>query len=94
MNISSNNGFVVSKGAPQSDGVMVEFADGWHIIPQWLVAHLGGTDAVLKPESQSKAKAVTFEEFNRRFHSTVSSSALRQVHKTIVSNHLQAFRNK
>jgi hypothetical protein len=88
--MSTESPFVFSSGNPNSDPVNMEFADGWHIIPKWLVAHLGGTDAVTSPESVAKARTVTFEEFNRRFHAAVSRTALKDVHNSIISNHMRS----
>jgi hypothetical protein len=81
--------FVFSGGAPESSNVILEFADGYHVIPKWLVAHLGGTEAVTSPESMQKARTVTFEEFNRKFHSAVASKTLKTVQDNIVSSHLR-----
>jgi hypothetical protein len=87
--MSADAPFVFSTKAVESNPVNMEFADGYHIIPQWMVAHLGGTDAVTSPESAAKARKVTFEEFNQKFHAAVSRKALQDVHKSIINTHLR-----
>jgi hypothetical protein len=83
------SGFVFSGSAPEASDVALEFANGWNVIPKWIVAHLGGTEAVTSEASMQKARTVTFEEFTRRFHSAVASSTLKSVQDRIIATHLQ-----
>lgn len=85
------SGFVFNTGRAVSlpCDVNIEFADGWHMIPAWMVPHLGGTDKVLSEESMAAARSVTFEEFNRRFHNAASRETLGGIQKQIISSHLR-----
>jgi hypothetical protein len=81
--------FVFSIKSPEAADVELEFADGRRVVPRWMVAHLGGTDAVSSVESMQRALLVTFEQFQRAFHEAVSRSKLNAIQKQIVSSHMR-----
>lgn len=74
-------------GAPCD--VEIEFADGRHVIPRWMVAHLGGADKVTTAESMAAARLVTFEEFSRRFHAAAGREALNGIQNQVIASHLR-----
>jgi len=81
--------FHFSAGERRSSDVSTEFADGMHTIPAWMVAHLGGTDAVVSPDSRAKFRSVTFEQMVRAFHARVAGETLRGVQGQIVRDHMR-----
>ncbi len=81
--------FIFNTGQAVSSAVEIEFADGRHVVPEWLVAQLGGTTAVTSEASRAAARQFTYEDFMRRFHSKVASATLSGIGKQIIRQHLQ-----
>ncbi len=80
--------FVFNADSKPVAAVELEFADGRHVVPEWVVAHLGGVDKVTAPESVAVAARLTFEEFMRAFYHTVAHATLSNFGKQIVRDHL------
>lgn len=74
----------VTAGAEASP-VEIEFSDGMHIIPETVVAHLGGTKLLLSSKSLFRDK--TYAEFMSGFWKLVEKSALNDVGTKLLQGH-------
>jgi aromatic ring-cleaving dioxygenase len=43
--------------------IQMEFQDGWHALPGWLVENLGGAEMLSHPGTQAQLKAISYADF-------------------------------
>jgi hypothetical protein len=70
--------------------LVVEFADGSHGIPPHIVAALGGEEPILKQAKD--LRGITFEQFMRGFHRTMTRATLNNFQQQLISQHMRSFR--
>lgn len=73
-------GFVGDKSKLQ-----IEFADGWRIIPEYVIAELGGSENLQKIAPGLKQK--TYDEFYLALKSVVQKRQVNDFGKKFISNH-------
>lgn len=77
-----------TSGTNQAVNVDLEFADGVHTIPAWIVGHLGGPADVLSPGSVAVAKTMTRDQFIKQFQDRVVRDRLNRLHISIFQSPL------
>ena len=65
----------------------MEFLDGFHVVPEYIIRHLGGEDAVSRYEDYYRT--ITFHEFTGTFHRMVEADGLNRIQDKIVSDFLR-----
>lgn len=55
--------FAVNPNKARQIDLEVEFADGKHLLPGWLVVNLGGQEMLEHPGSQARLKHITYTDF-------------------------------
>lgn len=79
---------LATSGTNQAVNLDIEFADGVHTLPAWIVGHLGGPADVLSPSSLAAAKTMTRDQFIEQFQNRVVRDRLNRLHVSIFQNSL------
>lgn len=79
--------FAFSTGATVPEPIAIEFGDGMHTVPGWVVAQLGGPDA-LKGAARELRQA-TFEQFMQSVGDERAAEYLNKIQADIFSAHMR-----
>ena len=79
---------IIDTGVHRAAIVVVEFADGQHAIPAFVVAHAGGRDAILAQAEE--LRDLTFEKFMKGFSASAVSEHLQSIQRRIISEHMRS----
>jgi hypothetical protein len=82
---------VSSSGAIAED-TPVEFADGQRPVPAYIVAHLGGPEALGR--QAAGLRLITYESFIKAFNEEVERDRLNQLQSAFVAGHFQRLRHR
>ncbi|HEX8564123.1 MAG TPA: hypothetical protein VF648_00545 [Pyrinomonadaceae bacterium] len=86
-NQEKQNAIVSLGGAGQAEIVELEFADGLRAVPAYIVAHLGGRDALSARAEQFKN--LSYDDFCSAFHNMVSADTLNRIQSSFVTSFLR-----
>lgn len=79
----------ISLENPESEPLEMEFSDGIFVIPEAIVSHLGGTDAV--KSTAAKLKTLTYRDYTAAFWKLVTKTKLNQISNKLITDHLRMF---